>query len=177
MIPGNALTVTPGTAFNGLEKFGNNFLTRFEGSQVTGSKLLESLTIIDTPGVLSGEKQTKNRSYNYTEVLDWFAERSDCIILVFDVQKLDITDEMGAVVKSLQRHYDKIRVVLNKADTISHQNLLRVYGAFLWGLGRVITTPEVTRVYIGSFWDRPLAVSITFLLVPINHFLMSLITH
>jgi GTPase SAR1 family protein len=48
IIPGNALAVTPGTPFNGLQKFGNNFLTRFEGSQVTDSDVLKRLTIIDT---------------------------------------------------------------------------------------------------------------------------------
>lgn len=156
VIPGNALTVTPGTPFTGLQKFGNNFLTRFEGSQVAGSELLKSLTIIDTPGVLSGEKQTIGRAYNYADVLDWFAERSDMIVLLFDVQKLDISDELSAAIKNLQKHFDKIRVVLNKADTISHQNLVKVYGALLWSLGRVITTPEVTKVYIGSFWSEPL---------------------
>ena len=145
VIPGNALTVTPGTPFNGLQKFGNNFLTRFEGSQVNNSELLKSLTIIDTPGVLSGEKQTIGRAYSYSNVLDWFAERSDMIILLFDVQKLDISDELSAAIKNLEKHSDKIRVVLNKADTISHQNLVKVYGALLWSLGRVITTPEVTR--------------------------------
>lgn len=25
----------------------------------------------------------------------------------------------------------------------------------MWSLGKVVKTPEVTRVYIGSFWDRP----------------------
>eukprot|EP00586_Coscinodiscus_wailesii_P012546 CAMPEP_0172510816 /NCGR_PEP_ID=MMETSP1066-20121228/231661_1 /TAXON_ID=671091 /ORGANISM="Coscinodiscus wailesii, Strain CCMP2513" /LENGTH=405 /DNA_ID=CAMNT_0013289961 /DNA_START=113 /DNA_END=1330 /DNA_ORIENTATION=+ len=156
VIPGNALTVTPGTPFNGLQKFGNNFLTRFEGSQVKESPILEHLTIVDTPGVLSGEKQKSGRSYSYAEVLEWFAERSDMIILLFDVQKLDISDEMGDAIKSLEKHYDKVRVVLNKADSVSHQNLLKVYGALLWSLGRVISAPEVTRVYIGSFWDEPL---------------------
>ena len=26
----------------------------------------------------------------------------------------------------------------------------------MWSLGKVIRTPEVIRVYVGSFWDQPL---------------------
>lgn len=155
MIPGNALTVTPGTPFKGLQMFGNNFLTRFEGAQVNVD-ILKNLTLIDSPGVLSGEKQTLGRSYSYDDVLNWFAERSDMIILLFDVQKLDISDEMGSAIRVLQKYSDKIKVVLNKSDSISHQQLMKVYGALLWSLGKVIDTPEVTRVYIGSFWNEPL---------------------
>ena len=37
---------------------------------------------------------------------------------------------------------------------ITPQELMRVYGALMWSLGKVIKTPEVARVYIGSFWDQ-----------------------
>lgn len=33
---------------------------------------------------------------------------------------------------------------------------MRVYGALMWSLGKVINTPEVVRVYLGSFWGKPL---------------------
>jgi len=39
---------------------------------------------------------------------------------------------------------------------VDHQELMRVYGALMWSLGKVLNTPEVARVYIGSFSDTPL---------------------
>ena len=43
-----------------------------------------------------------------------------------------------------------------QADRVTTPQLMRVYGALMWSLGKVIDTPEVSRVYIGTFWDEPL---------------------
>lgn len=29
------------------------------------------------------------------------------------------------------------------------------YGSLMWSLGKVFKTPEVVKVYVGSFWDKP----------------------
>jgi len=109
-----------------------------------------------SPGVLAGEKQRLNRGYEFEGVMKWFADRVDTIILLFDVSKLDISDEFRRVILALKGNDQKIHIILNKADAVTTTQLMRVYGAMMWSLGKVIDTPEVSRVYIGSFWDEPL---------------------
>ena len=153
--PGNALAVDPNRQFRALQQFGNAFLSRFEGSFLP-SNVLESITLIDTPGILSGEKQRVHRGYDFEAVLEWFADRADMIILLFDAHKLDISDEFQRVIHTIKKNQEKIRIVLNKADMVTTQQLMRVYGALMWSLGKVVNSPEVVRVYIGSFWDKQL---------------------
>ncbi|KAL8461481.1 hypothetical protein ACS0TY_032816 [Phlomoides rotata] len=153
-IPGNTIAVHADLPFTGLTTFGGSFLSKFECSQMP-HPLLEHITFVDTPGVLSGEKQRTQRSYDFTGVISWFASKCDLILLLFDPNKLDISDEFKRVISSLRGHDDKIRVVLNKADQVDTQQLMRVYGALMWSLGKVLNTPEVARVYIGSFNDKP----------------------
>ena len=43
------------------------------------------------------------------------------------------------------------------------QQLMRVYGALMWSLGKVLTCPEVPRVYIGNNTDQSGASILTLL--------------
>ena len=67
VIPGNALVVDKSKPFRGLSCFGNTFLSRLQCS-VLQNEVLESISIIDTPGILSGEKQRVNRGYDFAKV-------------------------------------------------------------------------------------------------------------
>lgn len=54
------------------------------------------------------------------------------------------------VIQSLKGHDDKVRVVLNKADQVDMQQLMRVYGALMWSLGKVFRSPEVRTLLISA---------------------------
>ena len=53
------------------------------------------------------------------------------------------------VISTLRGHDDKVRVVLNKSDQVDMQQLMRVYGALMWSLGKVFKSPEVPVPHFG----------------------------
>ena len=66
--------------FAGLSAFGTAFLNKFK-VVYSSSDVLEGITLLDTPGVLAGEKQRIGRSYEFDRVVGWFAERSDLVLV------------------------------------------------------------------------------------------------
>ncbi len=116
--------------------------------------LLKKATLVDTPGIIENRKQ-QERGYPFNEVMRWFIERADLIFVVFDPTKLDVGTELETLFKKLKGRESQIRIILNKADTIETQELMRVYGALFWGLAPLINVTEPPRVYVGSFWGQP----------------------
>ena len=107
MTPGNALTAQSDAPFSPLKRFGTQFLNRFEAAQLT-SPILKRCVLVDSPGVLSGDKQ-KNRGYDYDAVVQWWVQHADRILLLFDAHKLDMSDEFKAIVNMLGEHAGKAR--------------------------------------------------------------------
>ena len=112
----------------GLQKYGDNFLGKFQCAEMP-SEILKNVTIVDSPGVLSGEQQRIGRNYHMTEGCQWFAERSDIILLIFDAHKLDISDELKDIIDHLRGYDDKIRYL----DTFVSYKFLNVSICAEWG--------------------------------------------
>ena len=115
-------------------------------------RLLQSVTIVDTPGIIENRKQ-QERGYPFNEVMQWFIQHSDLIFVVFDPTKLDVGTELESLFKQFKGRESQIRIVLNKGDTLLSQDLMRVYGALFWSLAPLINVTEPPRVYTGSFWN------------------------
>lgn len=60
-----------------------------------------------------------DRGYDFTGVLEWFAERVDRIILLFDAHKLDISDEFKRCIEALSGYCCMLVVSLRRNKYIS----------------------------------------------------------
>ena len=154
-VPGRVLASDSSQPFRGLQQFGDAFLECFQGV-LAPHPILRSVSMIDTPGVLEAAGDIHSRRYDYVKVCRWFVEKSDLVFFLFDPTKLDAGNELRMLFKHALRGYEnRIRIVLNKADTVGPQELMRVYGSLFWNLSNLIGTTEPPRVYVSSFWDRP----------------------
>uniref|UniRef100_A0A8C7Z7F6 Sarcalumenin n=1 Tax=Oryzias sinensis TaxID=183150 RepID=A0A8C7Z7F6_9TELE len=155
-IEGIVMAADSSRSFSPLEKFGQGFLERFVGIEMS-HKLLERVTFVDTPGIIENRKQ-QERGYPYNEVCQWFIDRADLIFLVFDPTKLDVGGELEMLFRQMKGRESQIRLILNKADSLSTQDLMRVYGALFWSMAPLINVTEPPRVYVSSFWPFDYAV-------------------
>uniref|UniRef100_A0A3P8VW30 Sarcalumenin n=1 Tax=Cynoglossus semilaevis TaxID=244447 RepID=A0A3P8VW30_CYNSE len=154
-VEGIVMAADSSRSFSPLERFGQGFLERLVGIEMP-HKLLERVTFVDTPGIIENRKQ-QERGYPYNEVCQWFIDRADLIFLVFDPTKLDVGGELEMLFRQMKGRESQIRLILNKADNLSKQDLMRVYGALFWSMAPLVNVTEPPRVYVSSFWPQDYA--------------------
>ncbi|XP_033111855.1 sarcalumenin-like [Anneissia japonica] len=151
-VDGTALVTDDRKPYTFLANFGTGFLERLLGYELP-SDILKKVTFVDTPGIIENRRQ-QERGYPFNDVMHWFIDRADLILVVFDPTKLDVGTELESIFYRLKGHESKIKIIMNKADVLDTGELMRVYGALFWNLSPLINVTEPPRVYVGSFWSK-----------------------
>ena len=95
--------------------------------------------------------------------------------MVYDYTKLDIGPEAEALLDQLKGRESqvsankkkiwemngtknflfKVRIILNKADEITANELFKIQNNLVWNVSPHMATLEPPRLYAGSFWSHP----------------------
>jgi len=139
--------------FDMLRSFPQSFKNRFR-VQETRNESLKGLILIDSPGILSGSKNL-NREYDITEVIKNLASIAFKIVVLFDVTKVDIPDELKQIIQPLATLYpNKLLLALNKCHTQETIEMLRISSSLSWQLRSAIDTPEMPQIFFVSFTNE-----------------------
>ncbi|XP_017875207.1 sarcalumenin [Ceratina calcarata] len=139
--------------FSGLQKFGQGMLDRLKGLRQP-NKLLEKVNIVEIPGILEIRKQVQ-RLFPFNDACQWFIDRADIIFLVYDPSKLDVGPETEAILDQLKGREHQTRIILNKADQVKPEELMRVQGALIWNISPLMSSAEPPIMYSTSLWSLP----------------------
>jgi len=156
---GNETEILDGTqiaadwTFSGLQKFGQAFLERLRAVKIP-NKLLEKVNIVEIPGILEVRKQV-SRLFPFNDACQWFIDRADLIFLVYDPSKLDVGPETEAILDQLKGREYQTRILLNKADLVKPEELLRVQNALIWNISPLMSSIQPPLLYTVSLWSHP----------------------
>ncbi|XP_022914821.2 uncharacterized protein [Onthophagus taurus] len=139
--------------FSGLQKFGQGLEERLRGMKLP-KKLLEKVNIVEIPGILEVRKQI-SRVFPFNDACQWFIDRADIIFLVYDPSKLDVGPETEAILDQLKGREHQTRIILNKADQVKPEELMRVQGALIWNISPLMSSAQPPAMYTTSLWSRP----------------------
>lgn len=132
------------------EKLGDEFLKSFLVSKVANAKALDHMIFVDSPGILS-QDQSK---YDFLRSVTWFADRASMVLLMFDADKLDISEKLGEIIGHLNRNNKKLRIVLNKCDSMDLVGLSETKSALAYSIAqntRGVVMKELPKIFVGSF--------------------------
>lgn len=141
-----ALGVAP-KEFSVLRALGPDFLSHFT-VKVRNREKLRDRNFLDSPGMIDAPAHTNSRLYNFPAAVRALVEISDLVLFLFDPEKPGTTSEAVEVLsQSLQGSEYKLRVLLNKADTLdSMDDYARAYGTLYWNLGRMLKTKDIPQI-------------------------------
>lgn len=112
---------------------------------------LRSASRSQSPSALTfrGSGDSSDRGYEFPEVVRWYAERADVILLFFDPDKPGTTGEtLSVLTSSLVGMDHKLHIVLNKVDQFRKiHDFARAYGSLCWNLSKVIPLKDLPRIY------------------------------
>ncbi|KRZ74154.1 EH domain-containing protein 1 [Trichinella papuae] len=154
IIPSNIMVNNTNFPFPGLTQFSNQCLKKCVIASCP-VPLLKHVTIIDTPGILENSLQPQGPT-EFEQMIRYFAGKVDRILLMFDALRFDLSESMNRLLYILQPFEDRILLILNKGDTCDPIALSHVRSALIWSMSRKLHTVEMPKVYVGSFWDKPL---------------------
>ncbi|RWS25603.1 sarcalumenin-like protein [Leptotrombidium deliense] len=140
-------------AFSSLQQFGQHFIEHHMHAYRMPMNILQKITIVDSPGLIEGVmlgKQSEVGKGIDSEVYQWFIDRSDVLYIVIDVSQLHMTTQLHTLIDQLKGEPQtsrEIRFIINKADTVTHSQLILLIGQLLWMLSPVMTSEEPPQVY------------------------------
>jgi GTPase SAR1 family protein len=147
---GMVLLNDPQYPFQHMKHHGQRFAAHFRLKQVR-APLLESLSIIDTPGMLDSVSE-RDRGYEYQQVVAELATIADLILILFDPHKAGtVRETYESLRQTLPRSTfeDRLRFVLNRVDECANINdLLRVYGTLCWNLSQMTGRKDIPPIYL-----------------------------
>jgi GTPase SAR1 family protein len=155
---GPAAALRPEVTFSDLDRFGPAFLSRLK-LKMLPNKLLESMTLVDSPGMIDAATTAQERGYDFMSAVRTFGEAADLILFFLDPEKPGTTGEtIAAFTRGLSGMENKVLILMNKADTFGNiRDFARDYGALCWNLSRVVQTKDMPEIYTTYIPLRELA--------------------
>ncbi|XP_054161022.1 sarcalumenin-like [Oppia nitens] len=133
--------------FSSLQQFGQQFLDHYIEAHQMPIKLLQKMTIIDSPGLVDQISKTGTLSQPGidNDVYQWFIDRSDVIYIVIDVTQLQLSHQLKSLIEQLRGR--DVRFILSKSDQLSHSQMVTMIGQLLWILSPIMPSERAPQVY------------------------------
>jgi GTPase SAR1 family protein len=145
---GKFLLNDPEYPFVTMRKHGQRFAAHFRLKKVN-APFLETLAIIDTPGMLDSITE-RDRGYDYQEIIGDLAQIADLVLVVFDPHKAGTVRESYISIRETlpsRTFEDRLIFVLNRIDECaSFADLLQVYGTLCWNLSQITGRKDIPPI-------------------------------